>query len=98
MDGQDNMTDMNAAMCLVCGAVLRSRSRHDFQQCGCSNMLHVDGGEDYIKRGAVDMAKVQEIHTEEEYMAAKLGPYISKYGSKLKEAYREWNDLHGRME
>lgn len=61
---------MNAAKCLECGAVLRSVSRHDFHQCGCSNMLHVDGGEEYIKRGAMNYSLVLEIHTEAEYKAA----------------------------
>jgi hypothetical protein len=61
---------MNAAKCLACGEVLRSRSRHDFHQCGCSNMLLVDGGEDYVRRGAVDLSQVLEIRTEAEYEAA----------------------------
>lgn len=89
---------MNAAQCLVCGTVLRSRSRHDFHMCGCSNMLHVDGGEDYIKRGAVDLSKVLELYTEKDYIRAKLGPYLSKYGDTLEEVYKNWEDLHGRQE
>jgi hypothetical protein len=60
---------MNAAKCLVCGDVLVSKFRHDFRLCRCGN-LHVDGGDDYLKRGAIDPSLILEIRTEEEYQAA----------------------------
>ena len=47
--------------CLVCGEVLTSRFHHDFQQCSCENQAHVDGGNDYMKIGAMDISKVKII-------------------------------------
>lgn len=41
----------NAAYCLVCGDHVESKSVHDFQQCSCGNIF-VDGGLDYLRRGA----------------------------------------------
>ena len=63
---------MNAAKCLVCGDVLVSRTRHDFKTCQCGN-LSVDGGEDYVKRSAIDFHQVLEISTTEELTAALCG-------------------------
>ena len=51
----------NKAKCLGCGEVLESTSRHDFKMCNCNNQLHVDGGLNYIKRGAVDINLVVEM-------------------------------------
>ena len=46
--------------CLGCGAVLTSKSRHDFQQCKCENETFVDGGgEQYVRYGGKDREKVQ---------------------------------------
>jgi hypothetical protein len=39
----------NAAKCLSCGEVVRSRNRHDFRSCSCGT-LAVDGGSWYAKR------------------------------------------------
>lgn len=39
----------NAAKCLKCGDVIRSRNRHDFVWCSCIS-LAVDGGSCYAKR------------------------------------------------
>jgi hypothetical protein len=39
----------NAARCLQCGEVVRSRNRHDFRSCSCGT-LTVDGGSWYAKR------------------------------------------------
>lgn len=39
----------NAAKCLKCGEVVRSRNRHDYVTCKCGN-LAVDGGSWYTKR------------------------------------------------
>jgi len=40
---------INAAQCLLCGEVVRSRNRHDYRYCKCGNVA-VDGGSMYIKR------------------------------------------------
>lgn len=39
--------------CLLCGEVLESKHRHDFQQCKCEN-LFIDGGDDYLRMGIRD--------------------------------------------
>ena len=48
----------NRVKCLVCGTVLESLSRHDFQSCGCENQTFVDGGHDYSRVGGVDLSMV----------------------------------------
>ena len=52
---------VNKAKCLACGVTLESKSRHDFRSCGCSNEMFVDGGKDYVRRGAMDFTKVEEL-------------------------------------
>lgn len=37
----------NAAQCKVCGVILESKSRHDYQSC---EHIAVDGGLDYARR------------------------------------------------
>jgi hypothetical protein len=44
--------------CKECGEVLVSLARHDYQACNCENNCSLDGGLDYIKRGAKDLSKV----------------------------------------
>lgn len=53
---------MGAVKCLECGQTLISRSRHDYQTCGCPQSTMVDGGEDYTRSGGKDMNKVQSLH------------------------------------
>lgn len=43
----------NAAKCLKCGDVIRSRNVHDYVICSCGN-LSVDGGSWYAKRACRD--------------------------------------------
>lgn len=40
----------NIVKCLLCGDVIESTHRHDFNQCKCGN-LFVDGGNDYQRLG-----------------------------------------------
>jgi len=51
----------NRVKCLVCGEVLESKYRHDFQMCSCENQTFTDGGTDYFRRGGMDMMKVLSI-------------------------------------
>lgn len=44
----------NAAQCRLCGDVIVSRHRHDWRACSCGEIF-VDGGNDYLRRGARDM-------------------------------------------
>lgn len=53
---------MGAVRCLACGAVLISRSRHDYVTCGCPQGTLVDGGDDYTKCGGMNMSLVQVLH------------------------------------
>lgn len=50
----------NRAKCLACGDVIESTYRHDFRSCTCGN-LYVDGGLDYVKRGFLDLSKVEDM-------------------------------------
>lgn len=50
----------NRAMCKVCGDIIESRHRHDFQQCSCGSCF-VDGGHEYLRRGAKNMEDLEEL-------------------------------------
>lgn len=50
----------NAAKCLKCLEILESIHRHDFRMCKCGN-LFVDGGRDYIRRGAEDLENILDL-------------------------------------
>ena len=43
------------AVCIACGAILESKHRHDYVTCPCPNKAMLDGGNDYVRSGAVDM-------------------------------------------
>jgi len=51
----------NAVKCLECGETIISRTRHDYQLCGCPNGAMADGGLDYMRYGAKDMNKIEPI-------------------------------------
>jgi hypothetical protein len=55
---------MGKIKCLVCGEILESKTRHDFQQCNCENESFVDGGTDYSRVGGVDLSKIEVIKDE----------------------------------
>jgi len=59
----------NAVECLECGETIVSRTRHDYQLCGCPNETMVDGGLDYMRYGGKDMSKVKpvEIYADDDY-------------------------------
>lgn len=66
----------NAVKCLVCGKTIESKHQHDFRCCGCSNETFVDGGLSYVRVGAVDLDKVEDLserhtYTKEEYYELK---------------------------
>lgn len=42
---------MNTAECIVCGAVLVSKHRHDWVKCDCEDYIFIDGGNDYHRAG-----------------------------------------------
>lgn len=55
----------NSAMCLECNTEIVSTHRHDFVSCPCGN-VHVDGGNDYMKRGVRDFNKYRDTSIYEE--------------------------------
>jgi hypothetical protein len=59
----------NAVKCLECGETIVSRTRHDYQLCGCPNETMADGGLDYMRYGGVDMSKVKpiEIYADDDF-------------------------------
>jgi hypothetical protein len=49
----------NSAKCKLCGDEIISKHRHDFVECSCGEIF-VDGGTDYIRRGAKDVNNLIE--------------------------------------
>ncbi len=52
---------MGKVKCLECGKILESKYRHDFVGCGCPNATFVDGGNDYLRVGGMDLTKIEVI-------------------------------------
>ncbi len=40
---------MGKVQCLNCEEILKSKSVHDFVECGCENETFVDGGDEYCR-------------------------------------------------
>ena len=55
-----------AVECLVCRKILVSFYTHDFKSCGCKNGTFVDGGNEYLRYGGTDLAKI---------LPLKIAPY-----------------------
>jgi hypothetical protein len=51
---------VNKAQCRVCGDIIESKHRHDFVACKCDEIF-VDGGKEYLRRGAKDFANLKEL-------------------------------------
>jgi hypothetical protein len=49
----------NSARCLRCGDEIESKHVHDFVSCSCG-AIAVDGGKEYFKRSAEDLALLQD--------------------------------------
>lgn len=54
-------TKVDGLACLECGTAMFSLNRHHFHKCGCPNDAFVDGGKDYLRFGAMKMAKTQPV-------------------------------------
>lgn len=50
----------NAARCRLCRDVIESKFRHDFVEC-CCGAIFVDGGTDYLRRGAKDLNNIEDL-------------------------------------
>lgn len=53
---------VTGVICLSCGSVLVSYTRHDYKTCGCSNAAMIDGGSDYTRYGAMSMDKIKLVN------------------------------------
>lgn len=53
---------VNACKCLICGETVRSKNRHDYRSCTCSNVT-CDGGSWYCKRLVREPSKAEEAIT-----------------------------------
>ncbi len=51
----------NSIQCLDCEAILVSTHRHDYRTCDCPNQAMVDGGKEYLRRGAKDLERIKEL-------------------------------------
>lgn len=61
----------NAARCKKCGDVIESKYRHDWVACSCWDNdkrtgIFVDGGHEYLRRGAFDMDDIEDMSEHDE--------------------------------
>lgn len=54
------MIKSNKAQCRQCEDIIESKHRHDFIKCSCE-AIFIDGGREYLRRGAKDMFDVIEL-------------------------------------
>ena len=57
---------INAAVCKNCGDLIRSCHVHDFKMCKCGS-IHIDGGNEYCKRGATDIMNILDVPDHKTY-------------------------------
>ena len=55
----------NKAQCKLCGDIIESKSVHNFVECSCGEIF-VDGGKQYLRRGAKDLNNIIELSEYEE--------------------------------
>lgn len=46
---------MSYAICLKCRTPLKSETVHEFSMCKCDNQSFIDGGNEYLRCGGMDM-------------------------------------------
>ena len=56
---------VNKAQCKLCGDIIESKHTHDFVRCSCGEIF-VDGGKEYLRRGAKDLGNIIELSEYEE--------------------------------
>ena len=59
---------MGKIQCLVCGEILESKYRHDFQMCKCPNQTFVDGGDSYMRAGGKNLDKIKIVAENDTYL------------------------------
>ena len=50
----------NKAKCRLCGDIVESKHRHDWQTCSCG-AIFIDGGHEYLRRGAKNFEDLEEL-------------------------------------
>lgn len=55
----------NKAQCRICKDIIESTTVHNFVQCSCGEIF-VDGGKQYLRRGANDLNNIIELSEYEE--------------------------------
>lgn len=76
----------NSATCLLCGDEIESKHRHDYVSCKCGEIF-VDGGKDYIRRGAGDFNNLKDTSESREWTVEEYQKRIEELKSKLES---EW--------
>ena len=56
---------MAKVKCLSCNTILESTWVHDFQMCDCGNKTFVDGGDEYVRVGGLDLSLIEMIYIDE---------------------------------
>lgn len=52
---------ISGIQCLECDKILVSIGQHDYKTCGCPNDAMIDGGDCYMRSGAMDLNKVKSV-------------------------------------
>lgn len=75
----------NAIRCNLCGDIIQSRDRHDFQRCRCKACF-VDGGLDLIRHGGNpdNYTDLSQLPKEEFRALAQNRPNRSQQGERLR--------------
>ena len=55
----------NKAQCKLCKDIIESKTVHNFVQCSCGEIF-VDGGRQYLRRGAKNLNNIIELSEYEE--------------------------------
>jgi len=76
---------MSKIKCLNCDMILESIHTYDFRSCDCENRTYIDGGNDYMRFGCMDITKV--LFWDEE--ANKFFPYTTVVKEKVIEEQKE---------
>jgi hypothetical protein len=50
--------DISCVLCLDCGTLLASVSGHDYRTCDCPNFAMIDGGNNYLRCGAMNLDRI----------------------------------------
>lgn len=61
----DKKIKANKAQCKLCKDIIESKTVHNFVQCSCGEIF-VDGGKQYLRRGAKDLNNIIDLTEYEE--------------------------------